>query len=93
MGLYTISALAMSGLLGCQAADSSVSEKLDQIDQRLSSIEKRIAEGAAARPQMPQRPRAGEPDPSKVYAVPIAGAAFRGPEHAKVTIVEAFEFA
>jgi hypothetical protein len=39
---------------------------------------------------MPQRPR---PNPADTYAVPIAGAPAKGAEHAKITIVEAFEFA
>ena len=92
--------LAVLGLaaFGCQRDDSKVSEKLDQIASRLDSIEKQLASGAGARGAAGaagQRGAGGErkrPDPSKVYAVPATGAS-HGPKNAKVTIVEAFEFA
>ena len=86
---------AAVGLAGCQRDDTKVSEKLDQIAQRLDGIEKQLASGAGARGAAGQRGQGGErkrPDPSKVYAVPATGPA-DGPKDAKVTIVEAFEFA
>ena len=104
--------LSVVGLaaFGCQRDDSKVGEKLlehddvihigklDQIAQRLDSIEKQLASGAGARGAAGaagQRGPGGErkrPDPSKVYAVPATGPTI-GPKDAKVTIVEAFEFA
>lgn len=92
IGLAII-ALAAGGFLGCQKAEQAdVSDKLEKIDKRLASIEKKIASGAgAAAPARPQR-RPG-PDPKKVYSAGIEGAAWRGAEHAKVTIVGAMEFA
>lgn len=92
--LTTVLAVASLGLLGCQRAGSDeLSEKLDQIDERLASIEKKIGniKPGAARGQ--QRARPPGPDPKKVYAAPIVGAPYKGPEHAKVTIVEAMEYA
>lgn len=78
-------------LAGCQKDSSDTSEKLDQIAKRLDTIEKKLdARPGAAMPQQPQRPR---PDPNTVYSVPIEGAPYKGSEHAKVTIVKAFEFA
>jgi hypothetical protein len=79
-------------LAGCQREDSSIKDKLAQIDKRLSSIEEGLARVGAAggRGMPPQRARA---NPADVYSVPIAGAPSRGPAQAKVTIVEAFEFA
>ena len=78
--------------MACQKAGSDeISEKLDQIDKRLAGIEKKIDKvgtGAAARPKRPPGP-----DPKKVYAAPVKGAAYEGPEHAKITIVEAMEYA
>jgi hypothetical protein len=81
--------------LGCQkGGDTGVAERLDSIDKRLASIEEKLAKGAgprgAQRPQRPQRPR---PNPNDVYAVPIEGAAWKGAKDAKITVVEAFEFA
>ena len=93
MGIAITTALAVGSLLGCQKAGSDeLSEKLDQIDKRLASMEKKLDKvgTGAARPQQKRPPG---PDPAKVYAAPIAGAAFVGPEHAKVTIVDAMEFA
>jgi len=92
-----IIAAVATGLLalGCQkAGDSGVAERLDSIDKRLASIEGKLESGGArpgaARPKRPQRPR---PNPKDVYAVPVEGAAFKGAKHAKITVVEAFEFA
>ena len=87
-------ALAVATLGACAKDESSISSKLDKIEQRLASIESKLAGGAlpgAARGQAGPRP--AQPDPNGVYAVPIAGAPYRGSEHAKITIVEAFEFA
>lgn len=51
----------------------------------------RSERGAAQpRPRPPARPR---PNPNSVYSVDIDGAPFKGVKNAKVTIVEAFEFA
>jgi protein-disulfide isomerase len=88
LGLFTMTAIS-----ACETAQSSkLDAKLDDIVTRLDKLEKDLQARPAGRP-MPQRQRPAEPDPSKVYAVPIAGAPAKGPEHAKVTVVEAFEFA
>jgi len=44
-------------------------------------------------PPPPPPPRPGTPDPTAVYAVPIAGHPFEGVADARVTIVEARDFA
>jgi len=71
--------------------------KLDDIDRRLGSIEKSLDKGAGRPDPLRGNPlgrvRPTRPDADTVYAVPIAGAPYRGRKHAKVTIVEAFEFA
>jgi protein-disulfide isomerase len=66
-----------------------IAARLDAIDGRLDRIEKGRA-GAGARP-VQARPEG--PDPSARYRIPVAGDAHRGATHAKVTLVEAFEFA
>jgi len=102
----TVAAVAAVAVLGtaCEkSTDSEVVSKLKDIDKRLRGIEARLdkgvptagAAGAAGRGaagQMPQGRPPG-PDPATTYAVPVAGAPWRGAEHAKVTIVEAFDFA
>lgn len=87
---------AIAGLvvLGCTRDDDSLKERLASIDKRLEGIERAIARGGAGgarRGGQRQRPRG--PDPKAVYAVPIEGAAWEGTKDAKVTVVEAFEFA
>lgn len=79
-------------LTGCQRDDSALKEELAGIRSDLAEIKEALKSGArpAARAQRPRRPR---PNPNEVYAAPIAGAPFRGVEDAKVTVVEAFEFA
>jgi hypothetical protein len=64
-------------------------KKLDDVTSRLERIEKKLdSPRLPARPQLPQ-----EPDTKTVYAVPIDGDPFVGPETAKVTLVEASDFA
>lgn len=73
--------------VGGAAGNDAVMARLDKIEQRLEAIEKRPAGPAAAAP----RPRL---DPSVTYAVQVASDdVWVGPADAKVTIVEAHEFA
>jgi len=97
LGVLFVASLVSLGLLACQKADDAVVKKLDEISKKLDkldAIEQKLAAGgarpAAARPAGPQP---GRPDPSAVYAVPIGGAPFKGAANAKITMVEAFEFA
>jgi protein-disulfide isomerase len=96
--LFMAAAAAFAGLVvaGCQRQDESLKHRLDSIDKRLTSIEESLQRGVPSRPgaqQQPQQPqRPPEPDPSKVYSVPIEGAPVRGGQAAKVTIVEASTF-
>ncbi len=97
-GFLLVAGLVAIGLVGCQKADDAVVKKLDEISKKLDKledIEKKLTAGggraAGARPK--PGPRPGRPDPSKVYSLSIAGNPFVGAKHAKVTIVEAFEFA
>lgn len=75
---------------------SALEARLDKIDRSLGEIAKAGGPAAGAgRPAAPRQPqkRPGTPDPSATYAVPTGNSPYRGAEHAKVTIVEAFEFA
>lgn len=98
--LASLAAVTTMAYAGCSQDKLDIDEKLVRIDRRLKNIEKKTAKlgtGAPARPgaaragKRPQRP-AG-PDPQAVYSVPIDGSPFKGAKHAKVTVVEAFEFA
>jgi protein-disulfide isomerase len=83
------------GLAGCQKADPATQEKLDRLLTKVDSIEKKVAQieakgGAAGGAAAPARKR---PDPATTYFIPVTAADPQlGAKHAKVTIVEAFEF-
>lgn len=89
------SLLGLLLIAGCTRDDTALKEKLSAIDKRLEGIEATLAKGGG-RPggQMgergPQRPR---PTPSDVYSVDVGKSPVEGKPTAKVTIVEAFEFA
>ena len=97
-----LSAFLMVGLVlalaGCSRQDEQTQKKLDLLISKVDGLEKKIASGAVGRPagqmpgQQPQQARRG-PDPATVYGVDITGSPFVGPADAKVTIVEAFDFA
>jgi hypothetical protein len=76
------------GFGACQPHNPETAKKLDEISKKLDDLDKKLASNAQPRPMMPQGP-----DPMAVYAVPIEGAPTKGPKAAKITIVEAFEFA
>ena len=81
--------LGAATLAACGGSASDVEElKKGQKDilAKLDGLDKQVkaAAPAAARPQMP--------DPNKVYSIPIADSAVRGPKAAKVTIVEFSDF-
>jgi hypothetical protein len=83
------------GLLACQREDAETAQKVDKILAKLDGIEKKLDSGgrpgAGAQPNRPQRPP--PPDPKTTFSVPIEGAMAHGAPTAKVTIVEAAEFA
>ena len=81
LALATVAACARDG---DSKQVEELSAKVAQLDGRLGKIEK-ILEGALNQPP--------EPDPAAVYSMPVDGDPSVGPPDAKVTIVEAFEFA
>ncbi len=88
-------AASMLAALGCRkVSDEDSSEKFDRIMSRLDALDKKIDQIAQGRgpAAMPQRPP--EPDFKATYAVPVTDADHpKGPATAKVTIVEAADFA
>ena len=100
VGLCTATLLSATGCQGSGGSFAQVQENLNQIKDsqqtilsRLDQLEEKVGNAAAARPARPdqaQRPQG--PDPKTVYKVPIGEAHTKGPETAKVTIVEWSEF-
>lgn len=82
--------LAVGGLAGCTSKDTERDRKLGELSRRVDDLERKVAAGRMGAPV--QHLPAG-PDPQAVYAVPIDGSPTKGPKDARVTIVEAFEFA
>jgi hypothetical protein len=83
-------ALALTA--ACQKDNSATNERLDKLLARLDEIEKKIDKAGTGRGAAPG-PQPGRPDPTAVYSVPVDGNPAKGPATAKVTIVEAAEFA
>jgi len=78
-------------LIACQADTTKINERLDK-------IEKMIAQncgGGGGRPGAAgqQRPARPEPDRAKTYAVPVDNDPFEGAADAKITVVEASDYA
>jgi protein-disulfide isomerase len=100
--VLAVAALSLAGGIGCQKDDRSMETALQRIDDRLAKMEAQLARAAPARagaaaagPGAPSRRPARPPGPAPeaVYSVPIDGAPFVGAKDARVTVVEAFEFA
>jgi hypothetical protein len=93
-GLFLLSAVAA---FGCQRDDSPLRKEVadlkagqDEIKALIQKMPTTAPGPGANRPQRPQRPT---PQPNSVYSVDINGSPYKGAKDAKVTIVEAFEFA
>ncbi|HTL32320.1 MAG TPA: hypothetical protein VL326_04315 [Kofleriaceae bacterium] len=82
--------LAVLTLAACQNDTKNLNDKIDKMDKKLDAILAQRGGGGAAQPQRPARP---EPDRSKTYAVSIEGDPFIGSADAKITLVEAFDYA
>jgi len=76
--------LSVLSLAACPA-----DPRLDQLDQRVTTVEKRLGAVETRRPKKP-----GRPDPNTVYRVQVlADEPFRGAAHAPVTLVDIYEYA
>jgi outer membrane murein-binding lipoprotein Lpp len=80
-----IAALAMAA---CQSDTKGLEKKIDDLNAKVDRLLKGGGAGAGA--QRPQRP---EPDRAKTYAVGIEGDPIIGPANAKITLIEAFDYA
>jgi protein-disulfide isomerase len=86
---YGILALALLGsLAGCGGNPADIEELKKgqkEILDKIAALDKAVQQIKTAPPAAPARPQV---DPSKVYNIPTTGSPARGPDNAKVTIVE-----
>jgi hypothetical protein len=83
--------LAVLALAACQNDTKNLNDKIDKLDKKLDAL---IAQGGRGGGNAgAQRPARAEPDRAKTYAVSVEGDPFIGPADAKVTLIEAFDYA
>jgi protein-disulfide isomerase len=84
--------LGLATLAGCTGGADLEELKKGQKDilAKLDSLDKAIHQVKVAPAAQPPGP--AQPDPNKVYTIPLANSAVKGPQNAKVTIVEFSDF-
>jgi hypothetical protein len=87
---------AALALAACERTDATLQYKLDMLQTKLDNIEKALKNPGGRpgpAPVMAQPQQQQGPDPNATYSVPLDNGTARGPANAKVTIVEASDFA
>jgi protein-disulfide isomerase len=87
--------LSLAPLASCTRKDEETQKKIDLLIAKVDGLDKKLAAGgpmrAANAAAPPQRKR---PDPAVTYYLPVSASdSVKGAKAAKVTVVEAFEFA
>src|SRR5262245_15193668 len=76
---------ALAGCGGNPADIEEIKKGQKEILDKLAALDKTVQQIKAAPPAAPPRPQV---DPNKVYNIPTTGSPARGPDSAKVTVVE-----
>ena len=93
MKSFVILMAAVVSLAACQNDQKNINDRMERIEKKLDAL---IASGGgrgAAPGAAQQRPSRPEPDRAKTYAVAIDGDVVEGAADAKVTLIEAFDYA
>lgn len=70
-----------------------VTEQIPEFESAMKSLQSSIAAQGGSAPSAPAAaPRRRGPDPDKVYTLTSAGAPFKGPGDAKITVIEFADF-
>ena len=90
MKAFVLLLAAVLPLAACQSDQKQLNDRMERIEKKLDAL---IASGGARGAAQPQRPQRPEPDRSKTYAVSVENDPFEGPADAKITLIEAFDYA
>jgi protein-disulfide isomerase len=69
-----------------------VTAQIPEFESAMKNLQTAVAARGGAAPAAPAPARRRGPDPAKVYTVASAGAPFKGPVDAKITVVEFADF-
>ena len=93
MKTFVLLVAAILPLAACQSDQKNLNDRMERIEKKLDALIAQGPRGGGAAGAGAQRPSRPEPDRSKTYAVPIENDPFDGPADAKVTLIEAFDYA
>jgi len=92
-GIIAALILGAAVVYGSSLVSESVRETAERLEgMRVAMTEMKDAMGSAAPVRQAAAPKRRGPDPAKVYEIKLNGAPVRGPEDAKITIVEFSDF-
>ena len=86
------SAIVASGLNGVTTQLDRTTQRLEEIKTAMADAQKALSNVARAPAAAPAPARRRGPDPNKRYTIPVKGAPVKGPQTAKVKIVEFSDF-
>jgi protein-disulfide isomerase len=90
--VHGLGVTALGVLVACGPSPEEMSELKSQQEAilgKIADLDKKLDQVAEAPPARPSRPQV---DPNKVYNLPVGNSPFKGPENAKVAIVEFADF-
>jgi protein-disulfide isomerase len=90
LALTIVSALAAACQKATPAVDTETKKKVDDLGTKVDTIDKRLKKLEDFIAEVTKQPP--QADPAVTYSVPVAGDPYVGPAHAKVTLIEVFEF-